>query len=73
MASAPHTRPRFFIEEGLSQDKLFQLNAKQSHYLLHVMYAQARNPVQIFNEREENAHKYRYHRACRLKLLASSV
>lgn len=48
----PHTWPRLYIAQDLSASAVIELPAESAHYLVHVLRAQAGDPVRLFNGRD---------------------
>lgn len=47
----PHSTPRLFVEEALSQGVELRIDGGQAHYLLHVMRLKEGAPVKLFDDR----------------------
>lgn len=47
----PHSTPRLFVDETLSEGRELRIEGGQAHYLLHVMRLKAGAPVKLFDDR----------------------
>lgn len=49
MSHSPHTFARLFVDNALKENNNIELNADQTHYLLHVRRIQPGDPLLLFN------------------------
>ncbi len=47
----PHSTPRLFVDDALSQGRELRIEGGQAHYLLHVMRLKDGAPVKLFDDR----------------------
>lgn len=47
----PHSTPRLFVDEALSEGRELRIEGGQAHYLLHVMRLKEGAPVKLFDDR----------------------